>query len=665
MYHFQALEELKQEKKNLIEKHKKSLESLEQSHKDDIYKLNLEIKLQKEKLADEYEFKLSNERAQMEEKLLTLERNHKRDFNVETQKLIKERDRLHKDFNKLTKELNEKTKEFEAEIDKLNKDLSENKNELKMTRENVYELTEDKKSLLIELDQLKQSFSKEKNELNRLKEDYEKLSLIHEASTKDSQIDTKVKLEKLSKELNEKWSITLKQETEILRRELLSKTEEEHRLAIEKLTKAKEDEINNLKETWQSKNNSLLDEISQLKKQLSLNEIAKREEIDRIRVELSEENKKLRLDFEKLEEDYKRKFDELEKLYSSDKSKIIETLNRDNELKLNEMKRKYFEDLQAQILAHKTAVSSMKQSWEKNKQLEFEVKEEEFKKEIEFMKNDLQQVHYCEIDDLKRAFDKELLASRMEVERSLEIIKLKELDARMKADEYQSELTLSQKSISSLNREIEKLNQIIEELKRELSGKNEEIEQVKFDAMNDIINKENNLKRLHLDEFNALNAENIRQKQALISEFKQAQEILKKRIVELQDELNELQLKYESRESREEDLEMIRNLRQTLKDKEETFKKLEDEKKYFKMELVNRETNFNKVFNNLPNIGVINPLNVNKVFLSFFLKVYLILKLTIFSSRKSQEQMVKRPQHNNNNNVSILYLVVLLFTNNH
>lgn len=30
------------------------------------------------------------------------------------------------------------------------------------------------------------------------------------------------------------------------------------------------------------------------------------------------------------------------------------------------------------------------------------------------------------------------------------------------------------------------------------------------------------------------------------------------------------------------------------------------------MELVNRETNFNKVFNNTPNIGVINPLNYKK-----------------------------------------------------
>ena len=33
-----------------------------------------------------------------------------------------------------------------------------------------------------------------------------------------------------------------------------------------------------------------------------------------------------------------------------------------------------------------------------------------------------------------------------------------------------------------------------------------------------------------------------------------------------------------------------------------------DEKRYYQLELVNRETNFNKVFNNNTNVGVINPL---------------------------------------------------------
>lgn len=35
---------------------------------------------------------------------------------------------------------------------------------------------------------------------------------------------------------------------------------------------------------------------------------------------------------------------------------------------------------------------------------------------------------------------------------------------------------------------------------------------------------------------------------------------------------------------------------------------VQDDKKFYQLELVNRETNFNKVFNTSPNVGVINPL---------------------------------------------------------
>ena len=39
----------------------------------------------------------------------------------------------------------------------------------------------------------------------------------------------------------------------------------------------------------------------------------------------------------------------------------------------------------------------------------------------------------------------------------------------------------------------------------------------------------------------------------------------------------------------------------------------QDEKRFYQLELVNRETNFNKVFNTAPNVGVLNPLNASKV----------------------------------------------------
>jgi len=40
---------------------------------------------------------------------------------------------------------------------------------------------------------------------------------------------------------------------------------------------------------------------------------------------------------------------------------------------------------------------------------------------------------------------------------------------------------------------------------------------------------------------------------------------------------------------------------------------IQEEKRHYQMELVNRETNFNKVFNADPKVGVLNPLTIHKV----------------------------------------------------
>lgn len=72
-----------------------------------------------------------------------------------------------------------------------------------------------------------------------------------------------------------------------------------------------------------------------------------------------------------------------------------------------------------------------------------------------------------------------------------------------------------------------------------------------------------------------MNGEHLRQKQLLVNEFKQAQEIFKKRIYELENLLEEMNSRYQQRESREEDIEMIQSLRVGLQAKDGTLKKLE------------------------------------------------------------------------------------------
>ena len=48
-------------------------------------------------------------------------------------------------------------------------------------------------------------------------------------------------------------------------------------------------------------------------------------------------------------------------------------------------------------------------------------------------------------------------------------------------------------------------------------------------------------------------------------------------------------------------------LQEELGKKDDEINNLHEQMKFFKLELINRENNFNKVFNANPNVGVMNP----------------------------------------------------------
>uniref|UniRef100_A0A3B3BJV6 Family with sequence similarity 184 member A n=1 Tax=Oryzias melastigma TaxID=30732 RepID=A0A3B3BJV6_ORYME len=105
-----------------------------------------------------------------------------------------------------------------------------------------------------------------------------------------------------------------------------------------------------------------------------------------------------------------------------------------------------------------------------------------------------------------------------------------------------------------------------------------------------------------------LNVAHQRETQILLADFNKAQEVLKDKISALQILLEGTEEKLRNRESRPEDLHLIAELREMVSEREALVKKLVDDKKFYQLELVNRETSFNKVFNSSANVGVINPL---------------------------------------------------------
>ncbi|XP_013882449.1 T-cell surface antigen CD2, partial [Austrofundulus limnaeus] len=113
----------------------------------------------------------------------------------------------------------------------------------------------------------------------------------------------------------------------------------------------------------------------------------------------------------------------------------------------------------------------------------------------------------------------------------------------------------------------------------------------------------------------------------MLADFNKAQEVLRDKISALQILLEGTEEKLRNRESRPEDLHLIAELREMVTEREALVKKLVDDKKFYQLELVNRETGFNKVFNSSANVGVINPLIKLKV---MQMKMASVSSLTVF-----------------------------------
>lgn len=82
----------------------------------------------------------------------------------------------------------------------------------------------------------------------------------------------------------------------------------------------------------------------------------------------------------------------------------------------------------------------------------------------------------------------------------------------------------------------------------------------------------------------------------------------------MRESLQKEKLRYENRESRTEDVELIKRLTSDNQDLRKKMEQLREQNKLFKLELTNREDNLNKLFGNVPKVGVINPLGATKSF---------------------------------------------------
>uniref|UniRef100_A0A665W2G4 Zgc:85722 n=1 Tax=Echeneis naucrates TaxID=173247 RepID=A0A665W2G4_ECHNA len=208
---------------------------------------------------------------------------------------------------------------------------------------------------------------------------------------------------------------------------------------------------------------------------------------------------------------------------------------------------------------------------------------------------------------LKQEQREEVHALKEAHRRTLDILR-QQSDQELQTLHLQSEVCSRSNRITDLDHEIHSLNETIDTLTRELELKGKEVLRVRSEANHQIRAHEQDLSKRHEREMGELNAVHHRETQIMLADFNKAQEVLKDKISALQILLEGTEEKLRNRESRPEDLHIIAELREMVTEREALVKKLVDDKKFYQLELVNRETGFNKVFNSSANVGVINPL---------------------------------------------------------
>ncbi|XP_048348085.1 protein FAM184A isoform X2 [Sphaerodactylus townsendi] len=480
-------------------------------------------------------------------------------FEKEKLHLEDEKNQLRQQLENLREELTTKLTSSNQQVCRLQDMVRKSEQGLGTAEGHISSLQENQEILQKELELTRTRLRETTDSLYNVEGELEQERQQHDAMIVAMREEEKFKVDRMAHDLEIKWTENLRQECSKLREELRLQHEEDKKSAMTQLLQLKEREKNAARDSWQKKVEDLLDQISLLKQNLEMQLSQSQTSMQQLQAQFSQERQRLAQEIEELEEEHEQRNKSLKEAHMLAFQALEET-NEHGQKELEErLQQKHSEELQTLKEAHKQAMEAFKLEMEQELQtLRFEL-EDEGKAMLASLRSELNHQHAAAIDQLRHNHQQELAAAKMELERSIELSRQQENEFVCRISDLQDELRHRDHHISELDKEILALHENISALTKELEFKGKEVLRIRSESNQQI-------------------------------------------------SLEEMEEKYQNRESRPEDLQLIAELKDLIAERDQLIKKLIDDKKFYQLELVNRETNFNKVFNASPNVGVINPL---------------------------------------------------------
>ncbi|XP_015714177.1 protein FAM184A isoform X5 [Coturnix japonica] len=528
---------LEGEAAQLKEAHSKTLEELAWKHHTAIEAAHSSANKDKKKLQMELEQQFEKEKLHLED----------------------DKNQLRQQLENLREELTTKLTSANQEVCRLQDLVRKSEQGLGTAEGHISSLQEAQEILQKELELTRARLRETTDSLYNVEGELDQERQQHEVMIAAMREEEKFKVDRMARDLEIKWTENLRQECNKLREELRLQHEEDKKAAMTQLLQLKEREKNAARDGWQKKVEDLLDQISLLKQNLEMQLSQSQSSLQQLQAQFSQERQRLTQEIQELEEEHQQRHKSLQEAHILAFQNMEETKEQEQKELEERLQQKHSEELQALKETHKQAMEGFKLEMEQELQtLRFEL-EDEGKAMLASLRSELNHQHAAAIDQLRHNHQQELVAAKMELERSIELGRRQEKEFLCRISDLQDELRHRDHHIAELDKEILHLHDNISALTKELEFKGKEVLRIRSESNQQI-------------------------------------------------SLEEMEEKYKNRESRPEDLQLISELKDLIAERDQLIKKLIEDKKFYQLELVNRETNYNKVFNASPNVGVINPL---------------------------------------------------------
>ncbi|MFT7807527.1 protein FAM184B [Arapaima gigas] len=423
-----------------------------------------------------------------------------------------------------------------------------------------------------------------------IQEDHELLKAKHQTEVSALNKEKEALEEKILKQVERNQEEKIRVACESLRKELA----EQHLLAMTRLQREKDEEVERMNESWREK-------VKDLRTQLQEAMSDSGAEVRESREPYTSDNRDGLRCHDNTKTNYSMKIQQLSSI--QEKGQVMEPQH------FKELRRQHEEELRAERHAHQLALRALEERLQAELQAERHRQQAQQKLLLDRQKAELAQQHADWSRQITQRHMQQMEDLQAELRTHTELVALQQdFKQQNQVQAFERQLDECHSEVLGLQRENSELKEQLATLRSQVDSKTQELLQLKGTEQHQTRSwEEEVVSRQHL-EVECLKREHRKEIQTIVSDFSSAQTRLQARIVALETELREKDEKSKRRESRIEDLHIIGKLQDKLSEREQVIKRLLEERQHLQQHShITSENTTMKAYENRPQPGSLTP----------------------------------------------------------